>query len=241
MKSIPAVVLAGGLGTRLRDLFPGIPKAMVPVLGRPFLEYVLESVRSAGLDRVVLCVGHLKERIRDHFRDGSTFGLRIVYSDEETPLGTAGAVRKAMSLIGGPFFLLNGDTYLDLDFRAMVLAHEEARNNCGAIGTIAVRGVPDPKASGKVVIDTAGRIISFHEKDDRVPGPSLVNAGIHFWDPSVFRHIEETAPSSLEHDVIPAALRDGVILCGFQVSGEFFDIGTKEGYDRFLAHRAHER
>ena len=226
-----AVVLVGGLGTRLRQLLPGTPKAMAPILGHPFLEYLLRDLSAAGIRSAILCVGYLKEQIRAYFGGGNSVGLAIHYSEEQTPLGTAGAVGNARGFIGNkPFLLLNGDTYVSIDYERLATYHRERVVTADAIGTIVVARVPDASASGRIQLEEDGRVRSFGEKDPRGGSPCLANAGVYLFEPDIFGFIPETVPASLEHDSIPAALNAGRALYGFPAGGEFIDIGTPEGY-----------
>lgn len=120
-----AVILAGGLGTRLRAIVSDRPKPMAQVAGKPFLEYQLDHLRTYGIIDVVLCVGHMAEQIRGYFADGRSRGMRIDYAIERELLGTAGAVRNSANFIDGKFLLLNGDSYLDLDLASFTAAHEK--------------------------------------------------------------------------------------------------------------------
>jgi len=228
-----AVILAGGLGTRLRDHFPGIPKAMAPILGHPFLEYLLRDLSAAGIRTAILCVGYLKEQIRAYFGDGSAMGLAVRYAEEDAPLGTAGALGNARGMIGdAPFLLMNGDTYISVDYKRLGAYHHEKVVSADAIGTIVVARVSDGSASGRIHLQGDGRVRSFREKGPRGASPCLANAGVYFFEPDIFRFIPDTYPASLEHDSIPAALDAGRALYGFPAKGEFIDIGTPEGYQK---------
>lgn len=226
-----AVILAGGLGTRLRSILSGTPKAMAPILGRPFLEYLLRDLSAAGIRTAVLCVGYLKEQIRAYFGDGSAVGLAVRYAEEGAPLGTSGAIGNARGMIGdAPFLLMNGDTYVSVDYNRLVAYHHEKVVSANAIGTIVVARVSDDSASGRIHLEKDGRVRSFREKESRGGSPCLANAGVYFFEPDIFRFIPETVPASLEHDTIPAALDAGRALYGFPAEGDFIDIGTPEGY-----------
>ena len=228
-----AVILAGGLGTRLRPILSGTPKAMAPILGHPFLEYLLRDLSSSGIRTAILCVGYLKEQIRAYFGDGSAVGLAVRYVEENAPLGTAGALGNARGMIGNaPFLLMNGDTYVSIDYGRLVAYHNEKVVSANAIGTIVVARVSDGSASGQIHLEEDGRVRSFREKGHRVASHCLANAGVYFFEPGIFRFIPETVPASLEHDSIPAALDAGRTLYGFPAKGEFIDIGTPEGYQK---------
>jgi len=226
-----AVILAGGLGTRLRPILSGTPKAMAPILGHPFLEYLLRDLSAAGIRTAILCVGYLKEQIRSYFGDGFAVGLAVRYAEEAAPLGTAGALGNARGMIGNtPFLLMNGDTYVSVDYKRLAAYHREKVVSADAIGTIVVARVSDGSASGRILLEEDGRIRSFREKEPRGGSPCLANAGVYFFEPDIFRFLPETVPASLEHDSIPAVLDAGRALYGFPAEGDFIDIGTPEGY-----------
>lgn len=223
-----AVILVGGLGTRLRPAVSDRPKAMAPVAGRPFLEYMIGLLRRAGVDDIVLAAGYKADVIREHFGDGADHGVRIQYSVEDSPQGTAGALRMACPLIRGPFFMLNGDTYVDVDFARLAREHDDA----GTTGAIALRRMEDAGRYGAVELDNAGRIRRFHEKSAAAPG--LINAGVYRFTPAVFEALPAKSPSSMEYDVLPV-LAAGGELAGVQVEGYFMDIGLPETLQAFEA------
>jgi D-glycero-alpha-D-manno-heptose 1-phosphate guanylyltransferase len=217
-----AIVLAGGLGTRLREAVPDVPKALAPVAGRPFIDFLLDALAASGCARVILAVGHRHELISGHL--GSKFaGLPLDYSVEDEPLGTGGASRKALNLVRAPSaLLLNGDTWLDVDFQEMVAAH----NSASAKSTIAVRAVPDVERYGAVEVES-GRVSCFNEKGKR--GPGLINAGTYVLERHVFNEFSLPQVFSLEHDfLIPHLPRLSPL--AFRVTGTFIDIGTPDDY-----------
>jgi len=230
-----AVILTGGLGTRLRETVPELPKSMAPVLGKPFLEHQLGLLARQGIRNFILCTGYKHEAIRGYFQEGSRWGWKIRYSIEESPLGTGGALGNARHLIPGVFLLLNGDTYLDIDFGAFTESHLARASKNNATGSIAVWEVANASSSGRVALDPDGKILSFREKVPDAGGPFLVNAGAYLFEKSFFRYVPESGCSSLESDVIPYALEKGAALYGYPIDGAFFDIGTRGGYERFLA------
>jgi NDP-sugar pyrophosphorylase family protein len=206
---------------------------MAPILGQPFLEYLLRDLSAAGIRTAILCVGYLKEQIRAYFGDGFSAGLTIRYSEERAPLGTAGALGNARDLIAeSPFLLLNGDTYASIDYGRLAAYHREKVVSAGAIGTIVVARVSNDSASGRIHLAEDGRVRTFREKELRDGSPCLANAGVYFFESGIFRFIPETVPASLERDTIPAALDAGRALYGFPAEGDFIDIGTPEGYQK---------
>lgn len=222
-----AVILAGGLGTRLRSILGVLPKALAPVAGKPFLTYQLSWLKHSGVRRVVLCTGYQHQLIQDYLGDGAALGLSIHYSVEDHPLGTAGALRKAKDKITGTFLVLNGDTYLDIDLGAFYAHHRGS----GAVATLALMRADQAERYGTVVLDARGRISCFCEKGQS--GAGLVNAGLYACEPSMLACFPEREILSLETDVFPALASQGQ-LGGYVVEGYVCDIGTPESHARFV-------
>ena len=221
-----AFVLAGGSGTRLRPRFADLPKALVPVAGRPFAVRQLEWLRGHGITQVVLCVGHGAARIQDALGDGSAHGVTLEYSIEREPLGTGGALGHAVARVEGATLVVNGDTLAPCDPWAL----ERARWEHGAIGALALFEVSETKTRGRVEQNGSGRITRFVEKDGAHRGPGWVNGGVYAFGASLWRQIP-AGPVSLERDVLPRlAARGG--LHGERCTGDFFDIGTPEEWER---------
>ncbi len=225
--SLQAIILAGGLGTRLRSVVPDLPKPMAPVAGQPFLAHILDALVEAGFATVVLAVGYRHEVIRQHF--GHAYrGLPLTYSVESSPLGTGGAIRLAAPhLKADPVFVLNGDTYLTLDYRAMHAAHLSA----GVRLSVAVCAVLDVGRYGSVEV-RADRIVGFREKGHS--GPGLINAGTYLIGAELIAQIPEGRPHSFEQDLLVpqvATLRP----LAFLTQGRFIDIGVPADYARAQA------
>lgn len=224
------VVLAGGLGTRLQGAIPdGVPKPMADVAGRPFLERLLDVVRDAGADEVVLLLGHRSSVIIDHF--GSVYrGLPVRHVVEETPLGTGGAVRHAIDVLAERFILLNGDSYAEVDCRALMSHLED-----GPLA-MALTSVADAGRFGTVAVEN-DRAVRFLEKG--VSGPGLVNAGIYACARELLEALPPLRPSSFEVDVLQARLPE--LRPRFELTtSAFFDIGVPDEYveaDAYFADR----
>lgn len=217
-----AIVLAGGYGTRLRDVVADVPKPMAPVCGRPFLRFVLDDLHVQGCDAVVLAVGYLHEQISDYF--GDTYkGMRLSYSIEEEPLGTGGAIKQALSHCTEEIVLvLHGDTFLETDLTRLL---EEAAES-GAQATLSAKRLQDFDRYGSLeVVDNT--IISFHEKEYRAEG--LINGGIY----AVRRHAFDDLPQafSMEKDYLERFVDRGLFSI-FETDGFFLDIGIPEDYVR---------
>ena len=219
-----AVLLVGGLGTRLREIIPSTPKPLATVGNRPFLELLIRQLVSQGIRHLILCTGYLAEQIEKEFGDGSELGATIEYSREPRPLGTAGAVKFAQGFLQGTseFLVMNGDSFLELDLREFMRFHRAH----GGLATIAVVPVENAGRYGTVHLDTDNRVTGFSEKTgDNSPG--LINAGIYIFKPAVLEHIPD-GPASLEKEVFPRLIDYGVYAARQQ--GLFIDIGTPDDY-----------
>jgi len=225
--SVRAFVLAGGMGTRLKSRFGDLPKPLAPVGGRPLLERQLEWLAGHGVREAVLCTGHGADRVREAMGDGGRLGVRLRYSPEAEPLGTAGALRLARGHVAGSALVLNGDTLAPCDPWAL----ERARWESGALGAVALFRVADASSRGRVECDAGGRVARFVEKDAGHSGPAWVNGGVYAFAPGLWSYIPATGAVSLERDVLPLLAARGRLM-GVEAEGEFWDIGTPEDWER---------
>ncbi len=221
-----AFLLAGGLGTRLRVLFPNTPKALVTFAGQPIVAHEIAQLAHHGIDDIVLCVGRDGEAIRERLGDGRPLGVRLRYSFERRPLGTAGALRHARRLFTTTAAVLNGDTYLPLDWTAMRLYHEA---HPGTVATLAAVWVTDVSRYGRLRVDREDRIVDYHEKGVG-SGPGLVSAGCYVLEPAVLDEVPRRGAVSLETEVFPRLVASGRPVRAFRAPGPFVDMGTPEGY-----------
>ena len=219
-----AVVLAGGFGTRLAHVVPDVCKPMAPVAGRPFLRFIMDQLAGAGFDRVVVADGYRREQIEGFF--GSAYrGMAIEYSPEETPLLTGGAVKRALGRCRADWvFVLNGDTWLDVDFAAMETAAADAPEDSSAV--IAVKRMHDFERYGTVDVDAGGALTAFHEKRPCEEG--LINAGVYLLRGDALDGMSEKF--SLESDYFERVVGDGA-LRAVECAGGFIDIGVPEDYE----------
>jgi D-glycero-alpha-D-manno-heptose 1-phosphate guanylyltransferase len=219
-----AIILAGGLGTRLRSVVPDLPKPMAPVAGRPFLAWVLDDLVEAGFESTVLAVGYRHEAIREHF--GISYrGMALRYSIEDAPLGTGGAIRLAADHVTErPVFVLNGDTYLELDYRAMLDAHRQARVSL----SVAVCSVHDVSRYGALELE-AGHLHGFLEKGRA--GPGFINAGVYLLSSDILRQIPAGEPFSFEQQLLVPRIGE-LLPLAFHTGGRFIDIGIPEDFER---------
>jgi D-glycero-alpha-D-manno-heptose 1-phosphate guanylyltransferase len=228
-EEIPVLLLVGGMGTRLRSVVPSKPKSLAPVGDIPFLELLVLQLRSQGIRRLVMCTGYQAEQVQGEFGDGRKWGVRIEYSNEPRPLGTAGAIKFAEQLLlqASDFLAMNGDSFLQFDFRQFNRFHREH----GGLASIAVRGVADASRYGTVHLDERNRVVAFREKMG-IEEPGLINGGVYLFKREILEHIPE-GPASLEKDVLPRILEGGAF--ALEQKGMFIDIGTPEDYSRAQA------
>jgi len=227
--NVPAVLLVGGMGTRLRSVVPSTPKPLAAVGVKPFLELLVGQLRNQGIRRLIMCTGHLADQIENKFGDGSAWDVTIRYSREPQPLGTGGAIRLAQDHLTeeSTFLVMNGDSLLEVELGQLIRVHREHN----ALATMAIVAVQNAGRYGTVRVDSGAQVRGFAEKDG-MDVPGLINAGVYVFDRSIFTHISE-GTSSLERDVFPRILDQGVY--ALEHSGMFIDIGTPEDYARAQA------
>lgn len=219
-----AIVLAGGFGTRLAHVVPDVCKPMAPVAGRPFLRFIMDQLAAAGFDRAVVADGYRREQIEGFF--GSAYrGMAIEYSPEVTPLLTGGAVRRALGRCESDWvFVLNGDTWLDVDFAAMEAVASDAPEDASAV--IAVKRMHGFERYGTVDVDADGTLTAFHEKRPCEEG--LINAGVYLLRRDALDNMPEKF--SLESDYFERVVGDGSLRAA-ECAGGFIDIGVPEDYE----------
>ena len=219
-----AVILAGGLGTRLRKVVPDRPKVMAEINGKPFMYYLLDQLVEANIKRVVVSIGYMAVQIEE--RVGSVYkGLQIDYSREESPLGTGGALKLTGKIVTTKYCLvMNGDSYTEFDLVSLLMTHK----NSDARITIIVKAVEDSSRYGTIQMDEKNNIIDFNEKSDTV-GRGIINVGVYLMSTSALQQIPEKIPCSLEYDFFPGMVGNGIY--GFETKGKFIDIGTPESFE----------
>jgi mannose-1-phosphate guanylyltransferase len=219
-----AVVLAAGRGTRLLPLTATRPKPLVPFLNRPLMDYMMVKLQEMGVGRTFVLVDYLGEQIRSYYT--RTNGMELIFSGDNEPLGTAGAVKKVVAEFDDTFIVVSGDVLTDLDLRLLRKAHGE-----GAPVTMALSTVVDPRQYGIAVLDGRQRIVRFLEK----PKPeevfsNLVNAGIYIFEPGVFDMIPPKASFDFSRDLFPLMLRKGIPIQGYPFRAYWNDIGRPTNY-----------
>ncbi len=223
-----AIILVGGRGTRLGALSAAMPKPMLPVAGRPFLEYLVHQLRRSEIRTIIFACGYRCEVVRAYFNDGRRWDIRMVFSEEREPLGTGGALRLASELVEGERFLaMNGDSFLAVDPRA-VAGEEPDVPASMALVTVADRG-----RYGNVERSPDGMVARFAQ-GERTGGPGLVNAGIYAFRRDAMLLIPRGRPCSLEHEVLPRLAGRG--LRGVPFDAYFVDIGLPDTYDQLRGH-----
>jgi len=220
---VTALILCGGLGTRLRPVVGDLPKVLAQVAGHPYIDHVMTYLRTQGIVDTVLCTGYGAEEVAHYSGDGSRWGVRVRYSVEDAPLGTAGAVKHAESLIqSNPFIVLNGDSMIRADLPALVKFHERK----DALITLVLTQVEDMTRYGSVQLGDDRSIKGFREKGQS--GGGFINAGIYSMDRRILEAIPPERKVSLELEVLPIFAGRGMY--GMSVADSFIDIGTPEAY-----------
>jgi NDP-sugar pyrophosphorylase family protein len=222
---VKALVLAAGAGTRLRPLTDACPKPMLPIAGRPLLEWTLRWLRRYGVREAALNLHHLPDVVREGLGDGSRFDMRLTYAFEPELRGTSGAIHNFPGFFDQPFLVIYGDLLLDLDLADLVGFHRER----GAMMTLALKRTTTPHSQGMIEVDERGRVLRFVEKPQAWDGGNTANAGVYVCEPEVAARAPQGF-SDFGHDIIPALLRDGAPVYGRPLTGYLLDIGTPEAY-----------
>jgi mannose-1-phosphate guanylyltransferase/phosphomannomutase len=225
-----AVVMAGGEGSRLRPLTSRRPKPLAPVANKPVMEHIVDLLRKHGFTEIVATLHYLADEIESYFGDGSAFGVSMHYVVEDTPLGTAGAVKLAADLLGNESFLIiSGDALTDLDLTALVADHERT----GASATITLQRVANPLEFGVVITDDNRRITRFLEKPSWGEIFSdTINTGIYVLGPEVLDYMERGKAYDFSRDIFPRLLHEGKIVSGYIATEYWTDIGNLQQYQQ---------
>ncbi|MFA6548348.1 MAG: NDP-sugar synthase [Candidatus Margulisiibacteriota bacterium] len=234
MKKLKAIIIAGGLGTRLRPLTNTTPKPIVPVVNLPFVVHQIELLARHGVAEIVLNLHYLSAEIKKVLGDGREWGIKLRYSIEEHPLGTAGAVKNAEEFFGDELLVIfNGDVLTDFDVSKIAAYHQEKN----ALVTLTLTEVEDPTAFGLILTDKDGRVTKFIEKPswDMVTTHNI-NAGLYIVDPVIFKQVPKGQPYSFERELYPSLLEQGAAIYGYPSKDYWLDIGNPLKYKE--AHRA---
>lgn len=222
VERLKAVVLAGGIGTRLKPLTERRPKPLIPVAGRPCIDYVIRSLVAAEFKEIVVTTCYMSDHLIKRIGDGKKYNASILYSFEETPAGTAGAVKMVSNFIDETFVVASGDVLADVDIRALYKYHKKK----SAAATIALTEVEDPSEFGIAILDEDSRIVRFKEKPKKEEiFSNLINAGIYILEPKVLEYIPENKIFDFSKNVFPKLLSEGLPLFGKKLEGVWMDIG----------------
>ena len=226
-----AMILTGGLGTRLRPVVSDRPKPMALVEGVPFLEILIDCLAGKGVRDFVLLTGYKADMIESGLGQRSRGDLNLRFSHEHIPLGTGGAVRHASRFCTNPSLVVNGDTFFDADLEMLYRFHLEKK----AAVTLSLMRVDDESRYGSVCLEDDGRISGFKEKSETPGRPGLINAGLSLMSKDFILKLPEDVAFSMERDIFPAFARTGKLF-GLLQDQPFFDIGTPESYEAFRAY-----
>ncbi len=220
------VIMAGGKGTRIAQVNATVPKPMIPIEGKPILEYQIETLKNQGYTDIILIVGHMGNVIQEYFGDGAEFGVQISYIIEEQPLGTAGALYFLKDEIKDDFLLLNGDIIFDVDIQKFLEYHCNQRT----AATILTHPNSHPYDSGIIIADDKNRVTNWlHKEDERLWYKNRVNAGLHMFSPRIFESFHEAKKCDLDRDVLKPLIKEGEL--SVYDSPEYIkDMGTPDRY-----------
>lgn len=221
---IQAVILAGGKGTRLRPLTYRIPKSMVPIHGKPFLQYQLELIKSFSVNKVLLLVSYLGKQIEQYFGNGSKFGMKIEYSYEQTPMGTGGALKNAEGKLEKEFMVLNGDTFMAIDYIELV----EYFHQSDKTGVITVYDNSEGIVPNNIAFGESNRVTDYSKRDSK--RMTHVDAGVMVFKKDVVDLIPKGRVCSLEEEIFNRLIAKGELIA-FPTSQRFYDIGSYKGME----------
>ena len=223
-----ALILAGGFGVRLREIVHGRPKHLAPVSGEPFLRLLTRLLKKRGVDAVIISVGYLAHYIIDEFTQNDE-GMNLKFSEDNRPLGTAGSLKNAQRFFKDDFLLINGDTYLDIDYQKLLKTHQDSERILTVVGTT------KHKHKGGLILSRQNRIINFiANPDSKTPVGSFRNTGVYAVSPRIFKFIPAASRVSLEKETIPLLLKRNQPVGLFPIKKSFIDIGSPESYQEAI-------
>lgn len=220
-----ALILAAGFGVRLREMIHGRPKPMAPINGKPFLEYLILYLKKNGIKEIVLAVGYLSDYIVDYFGNGSKWGVKISYSVDNRPLGTAGTIKFAQKYFKNDFLVLNGDTFIEIDFYDFINFHKAKKADITIAVTKKFQG-----RGGLIILDKNKEIKEFREIIGREKVSGYNNAGAYIFKTRVLQFLKKGERASLEKDLFPLLIKRGYKLFGYPIK-KYIDIGSPESYE----------
>ena len=222
-----AVIMVGGKGTRLRPLTNNCPKPILPILDKPCTEYFIDALADAGMEEVIMACGYRSQQVRDALGDGSKQGIKVTYSYEDHPLGTGGALKLIEDKLDDVFIAINGDNFMDIDFKAIAKEHFDS----GADVTISLSTTDNPCEVGIVRLDDTGRILEFKEK----PKPeevfsNILNTGVYVVNRDVLKFIPDDTMYDFSKELFPLLMEKGYRIQGFKEKGHWMDIGRPKDF-----------
>lgn len=224
-----AVIMVGGKGTRLRPLTNKCPKPVLPILDKPCTEYFLDSLAEAGIEEIIMACGYRSQQVVEALGDGSKQGVRVVYSYEDSPMGTGGAVKILEDRLDDVFIAINGDNFMDIDFKEMVRRHFDT----GSCVTMSLSRTDNPTEVGIVRLDGTGRVLEFKEK----PRPEevfsdILNTGVYVINREVLKFVPDGSMYDLSKELFPLLLQRNLRIQGYEDPGQWMDIGRPKDYLR---------
>ncbi|MEN9327487.1 MAG: hypothetical protein RI947_295 [Candidatus Parcubacteria bacterium] len=225
-----AVILAGGQGTNLRPYTYEIPKSLLPVKGKPILEYLITRLQKNGITEIILCVGYLGDKIKEYFKNGEQFGVHITYSEEKKTLQTGGALLKVKDHVSkSPFLVIHGDILTNLSFSDLVAFHMSEQSPV----TVAVTTVNHPSAFGQLKLHGTKLMKFYQQSDSKEVQSNLVNCGIYVCDPSIFRYFPANKKTFMLEDVIEELINERQAN-GFVFSEQWYDVEDPKNYEKAI-------
>ncbi len=222
-----AVILAGGKGKQLRPFTWEVPKPLLPIKGKPLLEYTIENLKKAGISKVYICIGYLGDKIKKHFKNGKEFGVKINYIEEKEPLLTGGALNKLKGKLSSPFLLIYGDILTNLSFEDLIDFHLQHK----AIGTVALSLSDNPELYGQIKIRGV-KLTKFYDKQKETIKSKIVNAGVYVFNNEIFQYFPKKKKFYLE-DVLKELIEKDKIT-GYIFDEQWFDVGTQKTYEEAI-------
>ncbi len=222
-----AVILAGGKGKQLRPFTWEVPKPLLPIKGKPLLEYTIENLKKAGISKVYICIGYLGDKIKKHFKNGKKFGVKINYIEEKEPLLTGGALNKLKGKLSSPFLLIYGDILTNLSFEDLIDFHLQHK----AIGTVALSLSDNPELYGQIKIRGV-KLTKFYDKQKETIKSKIVNAGVYVFNNEIFQYFPKKKKFYLE-DVLKELIEKDKIT-GYIFDEQWFDVGTQKTYEEAI-------
>lgn len=225
------VIIAGGIGKRLRPLTNHLPKPMIPILNKPVMEYCIEHLKKHGIIEIAVTVQYLSNKIIDYFGDGQKFGVKLTYFEERQPLGTAGSIKNAEEFLDGPFVVIYGDVISNFDLTKGIQYHQTKNS----LVTIFMTTVQNPMDYGIIKTNESGRITRFLEKPGRFNiFSNQINTGIYVIDPAILNYIKKGEPLDFSLDLFPLLLKKGCPIFGFKTTGYWSDVGNIAKYEKTI-------